>query len=155
MPRTAPGHHVVTAYLCCKGAADALAFYCDVFGAVEVGTRYVDQSDGRVGHADFVIGDTKMMISDEYPDYGAVSPLTLGGTSIALTIYVDSADSVYSRAVAAGANGVREPQDQPYGDRSGTIVDPWGHRWSINEVIDRSVAPMVGFDLVEAAPTEH
>ena len=160
MTRTAPGHHVVTAYLCCSGAADAIAFYIDVFGAVETSQRYIDQSDGRVGHGEFTIGDTILMISDEYPDYGAVSPTTLGGSSIMLTVYVDDVDAVFARAVASGARGVRPPEDQPYGARMGAIVDPWGHRWSVQTLTDGVERAIEGFDLVApvmapvAAPTE-
>ncbi len=151
MTRTAPGHHVVTAYLCCSGASDAIAFYVDVFGAVETGQRYIDQSDGRVGHGEFTIGDTLLMISDEYPDYGALSPTTLGGSSIMLTVYVDDVDAVFARAVAGGARGVRPPEDQPYGARMGAIVDPWGHRWSVQTLTDGIERPVEGFDLVLAA----
>lgn len=151
MTRTPPGHHVVTAYLCCTGAADAMAFYADVFGAVEVGQRYVDQSDGRIGHGEFTIGDTHLMISDEYPEYGAVSPTTLGGSSIMLSIYVDDVDAVFARAVAGGARGVRPPEDQAYGARMGAIVDPWGHRWSVQTLTDGVERPVDGFDLVPVA----
>ena len=155
MTRTAPGHHVVTAYLCCSGAADAIAFYIDVFGAVETSQRYIDQGDGRVGHGEFTIGDTILMISDEYPDYGAVSPTTLGGSSIMLTVYVDDVDAVFARAVASGARGVRPPEDQPYGARMGAIVDPWGHRWSVQTLTDGVERAIEGFDLVSpvGAPT--
>jgi PhnB protein len=152
MTRTPPGHHAVTAYLCCSGAADAMAFYADVFGAVEVGQRYVDQTDGRVGHGEFTIGDTHLMISDEYPDYGAVSPTTLGGSSIMLTVYVDDVDAVFVRAVAGGARGVRPPEDQPYGARMGAIVDPWGHRWSVQTLTDGVERPVEGFDQVPVDP---
>lgn len=148
MTRTPAGEHVVTAYLCCSGAADAIAFYADVFGAVETGQRYVDQSDGRLGHGQFMIGDTHLMISDEYPDYGAVSPTTLGGSSVMLSVYVDDVDAVYDRAVALGARGVRAPEDQPYGARMGAIVDPWGHRWSVQTLTDGIERPVEGFDLV-------
>ncbi len=153
MTRTPPGHHVVTAYLSCRGAADALAFYADVFGAVEVGQRYVDESDGRIGHAEFVIGDTHLMISDEYPDYGAVSPETLGGSPVMFTVYVDDVDTVFARAVNGGARGLREPEDQPYGARMGALLDPWGHRWSVQTLTDGIERPIEGFELVTAAPS--
>lgn len=150
MTRTPPGHHVVSAYMCCRGAAEAIAFYTDVFGAVEVGQRYIDESDGRIGHAEFIIGDTQLMISDEYPDYGAVSPTSLGGSSIMLTVYVDDADVVYANAVGRGARGVRPPEDQPYGARMGAIVDPWGHRWSVQALTDGIERPVEGFEMVSA-----
>jgi PhnB protein len=151
MPRTPDGQHVVTAYLCCNGASDAIAFYTNVFGAVEVGQRYIDAADGRVGHAQFTIGDTQLMISDEYPDYGAVSPTTLGGSPIMLTIYVDDVDAVFANAVTAGARGLREPEDQPYGARMGAILDPWGHRWSVQTITDGVERAIDGFDLVPPA----
>jgi PhnB protein len=153
MTRTLPGQHVVTAYICCSGAADALDFYSSVFGAVEVGQRYVDQTDGRIGHAEFVIGDTRLMISDEYPEVGAVSPETLGGSSTMFSLYVDDVDAVFSQAVSSGARGLRVPEDQPYGTRMGSILDPWGHRWSIQTVTDGVERGFDGFDLV-SAPTE-
>jgi PhnB protein len=152
--RTPAGHHVVTAYLCCRGAADALAFYTNVFDAVEVGQRYVDQADGLIGHAEFVIGDTHLMISDEYPDYAAVSPETLGGSSVMFTLYVNDVDAVFARAVNAGARGLRQPEDQPYGARMGSLLDPWGHRWSIQTITDGIERPVDGFDLVSMPSTE-
>jgi PhnB protein len=151
MPRTPPGHHVVTAYLSCRGAGDAIAFYADVFGAVEVGQRYVDESDGKIGHAEFVIGDTHLMISDEYPDYGAISPQTLGGSPVMFTVYVDDVDAVFASAVEKGARGLREPEDQPYGARMGAILDPWGHRWSVQTITDGVERPIDGFELSPAS----
>jgi PhnB protein len=154
MTRTPAGHHDVTAYLCCRRAADALAFYTDVFGAHEVGERYVDQSDGRIGHAEFVIGDTHLMISDEYPDYGAVSPETLGGSPIMLTVYVDDVDAVFARAVSEGSRAMRPPEDQPYGARMGALVDPFGHRWSVQTLTNDIERPIEGFDRVSAPHNE-
>ena len=151
-PKTLSGARTVTAYLTAKGAAEAIAFYTDIFGAVEVGERYVDQSDGRVGHAEFTIGDTTLMISDEYPEMGVLSPATLGGSPIMLNTYVDDVDASYARAVAAGARGMREPADQFYGSRSAQIIDPWGHRWSLDTVIEGRDAPaLVGFVAVAMA----
>ena len=152
MTRIPDGHHTLTAYICCKGAADALAFYIEVFGAVETGQRYVDQSDGRVGHAEFQLGDTRVMLSDEYPEVGAVSPQTLGGSPIMLTLYVDDVDAVYAAALGRGAQGVRAPEDQPYGARMGALLDPWGHRWSVQTMTDGIDHPIEGFDLVPPAP---
>jgi PhnB protein len=152
MTRTAPGHNVVTAYITCRGASDAIAFYCDIFGAVEDGQRYVDESDGRLGHAEFTIGDTRLMISDEYPDYGAVSPETLGGSPVMFTVYVDDVDTVFARAVAAGARGLRDPEDQPYGARMGSLLDPWGHRWSVQTLTDGIERPIEGFEIVTPTP---
>ena len=155
LPKTLNGARTVTAYLTAKGAAEAMAFYVDIFGAVEVGERFVDQSDGRVGHAEFTIGDTTLMISDEYPEMGVLSPATLGGSPIMLNTYVDDVDASYARAVAAGARGMREPSDQFYGSRSAQIIDPWGHRWSLDTVIEGREAPaLVGFDAVPAPSVE-
>lgn len=152
MPKTPDGVHTVTAYLCAKGAADAIAFYVDIFGAHEVGDRIIDQSDGRVGHATFQIGDTRLMIADEYPEVGVLSPTSIGGSAVMLNAYVDDVDDAYARAVAAGAKGLREPADQFYGSRSGSILDPWGHRWSLETMIDgRELPTMEGFDLVPSA----
>ena len=151
-PKTLNGARTVTAYLTAKGAAEAITFYADILGAIEVGERYVDQSDGRVGHAEFTIGDTTLMISDEYPEIGVLSPATLGGSPIMLNTYVDDVDASYARAVAAGATGLREPADQFYGSRSAQIIDPWGHRWSLDTVIEGREAPaLVGFDAVAMA----
>ena len=150
MPRTAEGHSVVTAYICCRGAGEAMTFYADVFGAVQVGQAYVDQTDGRIGHAEFQIGDTRLMISDEYPDFGALSPLSLGGTSVAFSIYVDDVDESFRRCVAAGGTNLRPPEDQAYGARSGTMLDPWGHRWSVQTMLDTPAVAIEGFDLVDA-----
>lgn len=149
MPKIPAGFHAVNAYLCAKGAADAIAFYVDVFGALEVAERYIDQTDGRIGHAEFEIGDTRLMISDEYPEMGVLSPTSLGGSSIALNVYVDDVDDIYVRALASGATGLREPSDQFYGERSGGILDPWGHRWSLHSMIEgRDVPAIEGFDVV-------
>jgi PhnB protein len=154
MATTPEGHHTVTAYLCCRGAADAIAFYTAVFGAIEVGQRYVDEADGRLGHAEFTIGDTHLMISDEYPDYGAVSPQTLGGSPIMLTVYVDDVDSVFATAVALGSRALREPEDQPYGARMGSLLDPWGHRWSVQTITDGIERAVEGFELIPVISTD-
>jgi PhnB protein len=158
MPRTPQGHHTVSAYLSCKGAAAAISFYADVFGAVEVGQRYVDQSDGRIGHAEFQINDTRMMIADEYPEVGSVSPLTLGGSPVSFAIYVDDVDAVYQHALDLGATGQRPPEDQPYGARAAWLLDPWGHRWTVQTLLDQPATSFDGFDLIDvthtSSPTE-
>ena len=121
-------------YLAVNGADRAIAWYAEVFGAVEVGDRFVD-TDGRVGHAELQIGPMRVFLSDAYPDFGVVAPDT-AGASVGLLLYVDDADAVYARGVAAGATGEREPADQPYGDRSGSFRDPFGHRWQINTALE-------------------
>jgi len=117
----------VTAYLCAKGAADALAFYKDAFGAEET---YRYQDDGKIGHAEMRIGDTTLYLSDEWEPYGVLSPLTLNGNSVSLSIATDDADAAFARAIAAGAKVERPLADEGFG-RSGWLVDPFGHRWNI------------------------
>lgn len=121
-------------YLAVRSAVDAIAWYGTVFGAREL-VRYTGD-DGRIGHAELAIGTTRLYLADEYPDYGAVSPTTLGGTTVALSLTVPDVDDVFTRAVAGGATVQREPADQPYGDRSCAFFDPWGQRW----IVQTSVA---------------
>lgn len=131
--KTAPipeGYHSVTAYLVVRGAAEAIAFYKQAFGATEM--LRMDSPDGRVGHAEIKIGDSPVMLADEHPEMGIVGPQSLGGTSMGLVLYVEDVDAVARQAVAAGAIEKRPVQDQFYGDRSGTFEDPFGHRWTIS-----------------------
>jgi PhnB protein len=125
----------VDVYLCTKGAAAAIEFYKKAFGATETGARILDPQN-RIGHAEFMIGDSLIMISDEHPEMNIVGPETLGGTPIALTVHVDDADTVYKQALAAGATALRPLNDQFYGERSGQITDPFGHRWTISQHIE-------------------
>jgi uncharacterized glyoxalase superfamily protein PhnB len=120
----------VTPYLCVRGADRAIAWYQQVFGAVEQGDRYVD-ADGRIGHAEFTIGGATFFISDEHPEIGVVSPETQEGHSVGLHLYVENVDEVWARAVEAGATVVYDLGDREYGDRSGTFHDPFGHRWFV------------------------
>jgi uncharacterized glyoxalase superfamily protein PhnB len=129
MPEPSPPSPL-TPYLCCRGAAAALAFYAKAFGAVER-IRFSEPS-GRIGHAELAIGGAALMLSDEYPELGVVSPATLGGTSCALHLYVPDADATVRDALAAGATLEQAVQDQADGDRRGTIRDPFGHRWMIS-----------------------
>lgn len=123
------GFHSVTPYLIVKGAAGAIDFYKRVFGATEL-LRMPDPS-GKIGHAEIQIGDSHIMLADEYPEMGHRSPQTLGGAGVSLMIYLDGVDEVYKRAIAAGAKEVQPLKDQFYGDRSGTVQDPYGHVWTI------------------------
>ncbi|HLZ69858.1 MAG TPA: VOC family protein [Dehalococcoidia bacterium] len=126
--QTHTGVRRVTAYLCAKGAAEAIQFYTRAFGATE---RYrLEMPDGRIGHAEIVIGDTLLMLSDEAPELGVFSPRSLGGNSTSFVFDVDDADAAFQRALDAGATVERPLQDEPYG-RGGWVVDPFGHRWSI------------------------
>jgi PhnB protein len=121
------GYRSVTPYLCVRGAAQALEFYARAFGAV-MGLR-MDAPDGRVAHAEFRIDDSMFMISDEYPEMGVRSPASLGGTPVSLHLYVTDVDTLFKRALAAGAKTLREVADQFYGDRGGKLEDPFGHTW--------------------------
>ena len=119
----------LTPYICCRDAAQAIDFYVRALGAVE--TMRLAEPDGRIAHAELRLGDAAVFLSDEHPDYGAVSPAALGGTPVMLHLYVDDVDAMLARAAAAGATVERAAQDQFYGDRSGTFLDPFGHRWMI------------------------
>ena len=123
------GYHTVTPYLVIKHAGKAIEFYTEAFGATEL-TR-LTTPDGAVMHAEIRIGDSPVMLSDECPDWNALSPLTIGGTSVSIILYVEDADTVVNRSVAAGATLVMPVADQFWGDRMGTILDPFGHKWSI------------------------
>ncbi len=123
------GYHTVTPHLVAQDAAAALAFYVRAFGAVE---RYrLVEPSGKIGHAEITVGDAVVMVCDEYPDFGAVSPAAYGGSPIKLLIYVDDCDAVVARAVEAGATLLRPVKDQFHGDRSGMVVDPAGFTWTI------------------------
>ncbi len=124
-----PGYHTATPYLIINGAARALEFYKQAFGATEL--MRMAGPDGKVGHAEIRIGDSNIMLADECPEMQARSPQALGGTPVSLMLYLEDADAVIARAVSAGANVLRPVQDQFYGDRSGTIADPFGHTWTI------------------------
>ncbi|HEY3484572.1 MAG TPA: VOC family protein [Ilumatobacteraceae bacterium] len=133
-----PFTEVLIPYIAVHDAAAALSWYADGLGAVET-MRYTGD-DGRVGHAEISIGGAVVMLSDEYPDHGVVSPRTLGGTPFALHLSVPDVDALYARAVGAGATSMRPPEDRPYGDRSCTILDPFGHRWTISTRIAEPTA---------------
>ena len=123
------GFHGATPYLCCKDAAGAIEFYKKAFGATEV-MRLAEPS-GRIGHAEVKIGEAVIMLSDEHAEIGVRSPQSLGGTPVAIHLYVEDVDALARRAVAAGAQLTRPVADQFYGDRTGTLEDPFGHRWFI------------------------
>ena len=135
------GYHSVTPYLLIRGAADAIAFYQKAFGAVEV--MRLQGPDGRIGHAEIVIGDSHVMIADEHPELDFLGPQSRGGTSVTMLVYVQDVDHVFSQAIEAGATELRPVYDQFYGDRSGTVVDPWGHVWSLATRIEDVAAEEV------------
>ncbi|MBL0209784.1 MAG: VOC family protein [Holophagaceae bacterium] len=123
------GYHSVTPYLIVRGAAKALEFYKQAFGAVEL--FRMEAPDGRIGHAEIRIGDSPIMLADEHPDMGAKSPETWGGSPVSLMLYVEDVDRVFARAVEAGATVERPLADQFYGDRTGGLKDPFGHVWYV------------------------
>jgi PhnB protein len=123
------GYHSVTPYLVIDGASKAIDFYKRAFGASEV-MRMADPSS-RVGHAEIKIGDSHIMLADEYPDMGFRGPTSLGGAAVSLMVYVENADDVFKQALTCGAQEVQPLKDQFYGDRSGTVKDPFGHIWTI------------------------
>lgn len=119
--------HTPTAYLVVKDAPTAIAFYERAFGATEI-VRLTDPR-GKVGHAELAIGDSVMMLADEHPDFGALSPGTIGGSPVKFHLAVADADAAMERALQAGATLVRPVEDQFYGERSGMVADPFGYSW--------------------------
>jgi PhnB protein len=138
VPAIPDGYPTVSAYLCVDGASQAIEFYKDVFGATE--RMRMAGPDGRVGHAELAIGDSVVMLADEYPDMGVLGPRAFGGTPMTLGVYVENVDATFARALRAGAREIRAVQDQFYGDRSGQFEDPFGHRWTVSTHIE-DVAP--------------
>jgi len=123
------GYHTVTPYLFIRGAGSAIDFYKQVFGAKEL--VRMPGPGGQVMHAELKIGDSIVMLADENPQVGALSPQTTGGTSMSLHVYTENVDDVVQTAIGHGAKLVRPVKDQFYGDRSGTLMDPFGHMWSV------------------------
>ncbi|SPF42243.1 conserved hypothetical protein [Candidatus Sulfotelmatobacter kueseliae] len=123
------GYHSVTPFLTVRDAARAVEFYKQAFGAIEKGV--MKDADGKVLHAELIIGNSIIMLSDEFPKYGALSPQSIGGTPMGLHIYVDGVDAAFERAVKAGAHVEMPVMDQFWGDRYGKLKDPFGHSWSI------------------------
>jgi len=123
------GYHSVTPYLIVKGAARAIDFYKNAFGATEL--MRMPGPNGTVMHAEIKIGDSPIMLADEHESGPYRNPLAFGGTPVSLMIYVDDVDAVFGRAVGLGAKETRAVQDQFYGDRSGNLTDPFGHVWTI------------------------
>ncbi|MEN3362836.1 MAG: PhnB protein [Burkholderiales bacterium] len=128
------GYHTVTPYLTIRNAADALDFYKRAFGATEL-FRMADAS-GKVGHAEIRIGDSAIMLSDEFPEMNARSPESIGGSPVAIHLYVEDVDAIVKRAVEAGAEVVRPVENQFYGDRGGMLSDPFGHSWWVSTHVE-------------------
>ena len=124
------GYHDVTPYLSIRGAAEAIEFYKKALGAAEV--MRMPGPEGKLGHAEIRIGGSRVMLSDEYPEMDFLGPQTRGGTSVHLHVYVRDVDAVVGRAVAAGAKLLRPVEDKFYGDRTGTLQDPFGHVWHVS-----------------------
>ncbi|AKT43986.1 VOC family protein [Chondromyces crocatus] len=130
------GYESAIPYLIMRGASDALAFYAKAFGAVEV--MKLVGPDGKLGHAEMMIGRARFSLADEYPEMNIVGPQSLGGTSVSIQVYVEDVDAICRRAKEAGAKILQEPKDEFYGDRTCKVEDPFGHVWLFqarNEVI--------------------
>ena len=124
-----PGMHSVTPHLVCAGAAAAIDFYVKAFGAVELAR--LPGPDGKLMHAMVQIGDSPVMLVDEYPDWGSIGPAARGGSSVTMHVYVKDADAAFAQAVEAGCTVVMPLNDTFWGDRYGVLSDPFGHTWSI------------------------
>jgi PhnB protein len=122
------GYQHVTPYLTVNRAAEAIRFYQEAFGAREI-MRF--EQDGILGHAEIEIADCRIMLGEEMPSWGNKSPLTLGGTPSGLHIYVKDVDKAFAQAIRSGGRQEQPVTDQFYGDRSGTLIDPFGHRWTL------------------------
>ena len=123
------GYHTATPYLVFEDAATAIEFYKNAFGAEEL--LRLASPDGKIGHAEIKIGDSPIMLADEFPEMGYRSPRAFGGSPVSILLYVEDVDAVFNQAVAAGAKSLRPVRDEFYGDRSGNLEDPFGHKWTI------------------------
>jgi PhnB protein len=126
----------VSPYIVTKDAKAAIAFYTAAFGATEE-FRMTDPSDGRIGHAELKFGDSVVMIADEYPDFGALSPDTIGGSPVTLHLATSAVDDDLARAVEAGATLLRAATNQSFGERSAMVLDPFGHRWMLSQTVEQ------------------
>lgn len=127
--------HELFPYLCVRDTAQAIAFYASVFGATE--KFRLNEPGGRIGHAELEFGSTTLMLCDEYPEYNILAPDPAAASSATMHVHVDDADAAIARALAAGATLVMPARDQFYGERSGVIRDPFGHRWNIGHSIEQ------------------
>jgi PhnB protein len=128
------GYHSITPYLIIDGAAKAIDYYTKAFGATEL--LRLPGPDGKLGHAEIRIGNSVIMLADESPQMGNRSPKLLGGSPVGIMLYVEHSDRIFDKAVAAGATVDRPVQDQFYGDRSGTVIDPFGYKWTISTHVE-------------------
>ena len=141
------GVHSITPHLICAGAADAIEFYKKAFNAVEI--HRIPGPGGKLMHGAVRIGDSMVMLADEYPEWGSKSPKTLSGTPVTIHLYVDDVDAVFAQAVAAGATPAMPVADMFWGDRYGMVTDPFGHSWSVAT----HIRDMSDEELQEAAKT--
>ncbi|WP_420625749.1 VOC family protein [Candidatus Poriferisodalis sp.] len=118
----------VSPTLSVDGAAEAIDFYVNVLGMTE---RMRIDMGGKIGHSELALGDSLIMVADEFPEMGFVGPKSLGGTPVHMTVYVEDVDAIFAAALEAGASELRSVEDQFYGDRSGQFEDPWGHAWNV------------------------
>lgn len=146
------GMHTVTPHLVCAGAADAIEFYKKAFNAMELGR--LPDPNGKLMHAMIRIGDSSIMLVDEFPDWGAVGPKSLKGSPVTMHLYVENVDAAVERAVAAGAKITMPVNDMFWGDRYGTLEDPFGHHWSIATHI-RDVSPEEMQQAMQKGCSEH
>jgi PhnB protein len=128
------GYHSITPYLIVNHAAKAIDFYKKVFGAKEV--MRMEHKNGKVGHAELKIGDAKIMLADEYPEMGVHSPRAYGGSAVSIHLYVKDVDTTVAKAISAGAKLARPVENMFYGDRSGMIEDPYGHKWYVSTHVE-------------------
>jgi PhnB protein len=128
------GYPAVMPYLLIDGASAAIDFYQQVFGAGE--RMRMAEPNGKVGHAELTIGDSVIMLADEHPEMGIRGPKTVGGTPVTICVYVDDVDATFNQAVQSGATVLQPVENKFYGDRSGQIEDPFGHRWSISTHVE-------------------
>lgn len=141
------GYHSLTPYLVVDGGAQALEYYKKAFGATEL---FRMEHEGKIGHAEMKIGDSPFMLSDGHPEMGYRDPKAIGGSPVGLMIYVEDVDAIFKQAIEAGGTEMKPVQDQFYGDRSGTLTDPFGHIWTVAthkedvtpEEIDKRLAAM-------------
>ena len=143
------GYTTVTPYLIIKGAAEAIEFYKNAFGAQEL--FRMPMPDGRIGHAEIQIGDAKIMLAEEMEEMGHRSPQSLGGCPVGFAVYVENVDTEFQRAIDAGATLVRPLENKFYGDRMGAVRDPFGYEWSLGTHIE-DVAPE---EMARRADEEH
>jgi PhnB protein len=146
------GYSTITPYLIVTGAANAIEFYKKAFGAMEI--LRLTQPDGKIGHAEVQIGSSRVMLADEELEMGFWSPRSLGGSGTGIMLYVDDVDRSFEQAVRTGARILQPVKDQPYGDRSGTLSDPFGHMWTISTHVE-DVSPEEMQHRMEEAQSSH